>query len=353
MTAVLNVSDSYAPAAWAPVVKHGVVLAAAVGFVLLPGPVTLTPTSMTTAQILVLGIGTTAGIGAQAAWTVRALRRTGFRWSWRVRPVPYTCGRCESGAHDRLDPGVCRDESGRGGRRARVAFSHDGVSTYTYADLLFQMPYGVLAVSLLTVLMPRIARAVAEGDRAALIDDMGRAARYSVVALVPARGCDDPARAGADHHCVRRQHRRACGPNDRYGVGIVGLRSGAFALVMLQMRVFYAGNDMRTPALINIAMVSMKIAVVGASAVTLPSHTVVVMLPVAGSLAYVVGVTCGHLCLRRRYGPARVPCGGRDLRQGAVGVGGSRCLLHRGGRFGTPADRRSPYGLQPRRLRPR
>ncbi|NKU87508.1 hypothetical protein GS884_07635 [Rhodococcus hoagii] len=87
---VLNVSDSYAPAAWAPVVNNGVVLAAAVGFVLLPGPVTLTPTSMTTAQILVLGIGTTAGIGAQAAWTVRALRRTGFRWSWRVRPVPYT-----------------------------------------------------------------------------------------------------------------------------------------------------------------------------------------------------------------------------------------------------------------------
>ncbi|NKV45407.1 hypothetical protein GS926_09765 [Rhodococcus hoagii] len=41
-----------------------------------------------------------------------------------------------------------------------MAFSHDGVSTYTYADLLFQMPYGVLAVSLLTVLMPRIARAV-------------------------------------------------------------------------------------------------------------------------------------------------------------------------------------------------
>ncbi|NKU87507.1 hypothetical protein GS884_07630 [Rhodococcus hoagii] len=54
----------------------------------------------------------------------------------------------------------------------RVAFSHDGVSTYTYADLLFQMPYGVLAVSLLTVLIPMIARAVAEGDRAALIDDM-------------------------------------------------------------------------------------------------------------------------------------------------------------------------------------
>ncbi len=36
VTAVLNVSDSYAPAAWAPVVNNGVVLAAAVGFVLLP-----------------------------------------------------------------------------------------------------------------------------------------------------------------------------------------------------------------------------------------------------------------------------------------------------------------------------
>ncbi|MBM4515822.1 hypothetical protein GS432_03025 [Rhodococcus hoagii] len=115
-----------------------------------------------------------------------------------------------------------------------------------------------------------------------------------------------------------------------------------FALVMLQMRVFYAGNDMRTPALINIAMVSMKIAVVGASAVTLPSHTVVVMLPVAGSRAYVVGVNVRTPLSAPPLRAARVPCGGRDLRQGAVGVGGSRCLLHRGGRFGTPADRRSP-----------
>ncbi|MBM4655929.1 hypothetical protein GS640_10430 [Rhodococcus hoagii] len=189
VTAVLNVSDSYAPAAWAPVVNNGVVLAAAVGFVLLPGPVTLTPTSMTTAQILVLGIGTTAGIGAQAAWTVRALRRTGFRWSWRVRPVPYTLRPVRVGARmiGWILVYVVTSQVGVA-VVLRVAFSHDGVSTYTYADLLFQMPYGVLAVSLLTVLMPRIARAVAEGDRAALIDDMGRAARYSVVALCAGRG---------------------------------------------------------------------------------------------------------------------------------------------------------------------
>ncbi|MBM4522577.1 virulence factor MviN [Rhodococcus hoagii] len=303
VTAVLNVSDSYAPAAWAPVVNNGVVLAAAVSFVLLPGPVTLTPTSMTTAQILVVGIGTTAGIGAQAARTVRALRRTGFRWSWRVRPVPYTLRPVRVGARmiGWILVYVVTSQVGVA-VVLRVAFSHDGVSTYTYADLLFQMPYGVLAVSLLTVLMPRIARAVAEGDRAVLIDDMGRAARYSVVALVPAvvamtllgpvltttvfvGNIDVPAA-------------RTIGT----ALALSAFGLAPFALVMLQMRVFYAGNDMRTPALINIAMVSMKIAVVGASAVTLPSHTVVVMLPVAGSLAYVVGMTCGHLCLRRRYG---------------------------------------------------
>ncbi|WP_430332026.1 murein biosynthesis integral membrane protein MurJ [Rhodococcus sp. ACT016] len=302
-TAVLNIRESYAPAAWGPVVNNVVVLATVGVFVLVPGPVTLTPSSMTTAQVLVLGLGTTVGIVLQAVWTIGALRRTGFRWSWRVRPVPYTLRPVRSGARMLAWIGLYVAVSQLGVMFVlRVAFSHGGVSTYMYADLLFQVPYGILGVSLLTVLMPRVASAVASGDRTALVSDMGRAARYSVVALVPASVAmmllGPMLTTVVFVGRVDVDAARLIG--EALALAAFGL--APFALVMLQLRVFYAGNDMRTPALINVVMVSTKVVVVAACAAVLPGEMVVATLPAAGSLSYVVGAACGHLVLRRRYG---------------------------------------------------
>ncbi|AQA23952.1 mviN-like family protein [Rhodococcus sp. MTM3W5.2] len=303
VTAVLNVRDSYTPAAWAPVLNNVMVLATVGVFVLVPGPVTLTPSAMTTAQVLVLGIGTTAGIVGQASWTVVALRRTGFRWSWRVRPVPYTWRpvRVGVGLLGWVVAYVAISQVGVTFVLV-VAFDRGGVSTYTHADLLFQVPYGILGVSLLTVLTPRIAKAVADGDRGALIADMGRAARYSVVALVPAAVA--MTLLGPMLTTVMFIGRVDVDAARLIGISLALSAFGLapFALVMLQLRVFYAGNDMRTPALINVAMVTTKIAVVALSAATLPSQVVVVTLPVASSLSYLVGAVCGHWALRRRYG---------------------------------------------------
>ncbi|MDI9919255.1 lipid II flippase MurJ [Rhodococcus sp. IEGM 1379] len=303
VTAVLNVRESYAPAAWASVGNNLIVLATVGVFAAVPGPVTLLPSTMTTAQVLVLGFGTTIGIVGQAVWTVAALRRTGFRWSWRVRPVPYTWRPIRAGtrllgwvllyvAISQVGVAVV----------LRVAFSYGGVSTYTYADLLFQVPYGILGVSLLTVLMPRISRAVALGDRDALVADMGRAARYSVLALVPAAVA--MTLLGPMLTTVMFVGRVDVDAARTIGVALALSAFGLppFALVMLQLRVFYAGNDMRTPALINAAMVATKIAVIALGVACLPDQAVVVMLPVASSLSYVVGAVSGHLVLRHRYG---------------------------------------------------
>ena len=54
---------------------------------------------------------------------------------------------------------------------------------FTNADLLFQMPYGILVVSLLTAMMPRLSRAAARGDDDAVVADLGLGARLSAVAL--------------------------------------------------------------------------------------------------------------------------------------------------------------------------
>ncbi len=302
-SAVLNVRDSFAAAAWAPVVNNVIVLATCAVFVLLPGPVALTPASMTTMQVLILGVGTLAGIAGQAAWTVAALRRSGFRWSWRVRPIPYTWRPVRAAVPllgwllgyaliSQLGVAVTM----------RIAFDHHGVSIYTYADLLFQVPYGVLAVSLLTVLMPRLSRSAADGDRAAVIADLGRGARYLMVALMPMTMA--MMLLGPIVCSLVFAGRVDPGSARLIGAAIASSAFGLapFALVMLQMRVFYAGNDTRTPTVINVVMVVVKLAVLTVSAEVLPDRAVVVMLSVAASISYLAGAVTGHILLRRRYG---------------------------------------------------
>lgn len=303
VTAVLNVGGSFAAPAWAPVINNVIVVITVVAFLAAPGPVTLAPASMTGIQVSILGVGTTLGVSAQAIWAVVALRRSGFRWSWRVRILPYTWRPVQVGlpllgwvmAYAAISQvGVAVT--------LRVAFGHGGVSIYTYADLIFQVCYGILGVSLLTVLMPRIAHAVVRADTSAVVADLGRGARYAIVALIPmtiAVSVLAPALSTVifvGHVDVEAAH-------------LIGVTAAAaafglvpLALVMLQMRVFYAGNDARTPALINMAMVVTKIVVIVVAAALLPSRLVVVMLGVGASLSFVVGAAVGHVLLRRRYG---------------------------------------------------
>ena len=85
IAAVLNSRHEYAAPAWAPVLNNVVVLGTVGVYLMLPGPKVLTPSSITTTQILVLGIGTTLGIVVQALVLLPALRKVGFTWKWRFR----------------------------------------------------------------------------------------------------------------------------------------------------------------------------------------------------------------------------------------------------------------------------
>lgn len=330
MTAVLNARERFVAGAWAPVVNNVVLILTAGMFALAPGPVTLTPSSMTAFQIVILGSGTTLGVVLQAVWVVLALRRTGFRWSWRVRPIPYTWRPIRTGiplvgwifAYAALSQiGVAVT--------LKVAFDHSGVSIYTYADLIFLVPFGILSVSLMTIFMPRIALAVAASDTSALLTDVGRAARYTITALVPvifAMSILAPSLAKVIF----------VGRVDVASAELIGITVAASAfgliplsLVMLQMRVFYANNDARTPVLINLAMVVTKVVTIAVSAMILPSEAVVVMLGVGSSLSYAIGASTGHMLLRRRYGLLGFRHVAATLARvsGASAVGGCFCLV--------------------------
>ena len=69
--------------------------------------------------------------------------------------------------------------------RVAAGAAPGSVAIYANAWLLLQVPYGVLGVSLLTALMPRMSRAAAEGRTADVVADLGWAAGCSAVVLLP------------------------------------------------------------------------------------------------------------------------------------------------------------------------
>jgi putative peptidoglycan lipid II flippase len=319
--AILNTRGVYGPAAWAPVLNNLVVIATAGAFVLVPGPAPLTPATITTPQVLVLGIGTTLGIIAQALVLLPSLRRSGFRWRWRldVRGARLS----EAGTLALWVIGyVVVSQIGYVvvTRLANeVPIPGRGYAVFTNASLLFQMPYGVLGVSLLTALMPRMSRAAARGERVRVVADLSMGSRLTALALVPVTAAFVV--LGPAIGTLVYAHGRTTADAARQ-VGVV-LAASAFGLVpfaitMLQLRVFYAVKDARTPTLINVGMVVAKIALCAVVAAVLPDRHVVTGLAVATSLSYVIGMLLGVVLLRSRFGPL----GGREVARTMVRITG-------------------------------
>ncbi|MFC9769321.1 murein biosynthesis integral membrane protein MurJ [Rhodococcus jostii] len=188
-SAVLAAGGNFAAPAWAPVLSNLIIIATTALFWATPGPATLTAESMSTPQILILGIGTTLAVAAQTLAVLIALHCSGFRWHRQVRILPGSWAPIRVlGARAGWVLGYMVISQVEVAVLIRVAFDHGGVSVFTYTDLLFQVPFGILAVSLLTVLTPRISRAMAGGNIPAVIADLGRGTRYLTAALVPITG---------------------------------------------------------------------------------------------------------------------------------------------------------------------
>jgi putative peptidoglycan lipid II flippase len=187
---------------------------------------------------------------------------------------------------------------------AKVGLDNQAFTIFTNADLLLQMPYGILVVSLLTALMPRLSRAAAQERQHDVIDDLGLGARLSAFTLIPVT-------AGfIVLGPVLNVVLFAYGETSIHGARIMGTALAVsafglfpFALVMLQLRVFYAMRDGRTPTIINAAMVGTKVVLILilARIVHGPAH-IAYALTGSTSASYVVGAAVGHAVLSRRLG---------------------------------------------------
>jgi putative peptidoglycan lipid II flippase len=304
--AILNTRGVFGPPAWAPVLNNIVVIViAGLFFASTLGDGGRTTNELSTGEVLLLGIGTTLGIVAQALVLLPALRRTGFRWRLRLDLRGSRLG--EAGPLALWVIGYVVISQIGYLVQLRLANSipdsEPGVTTFTNASLLFQMPYGILGVSLLTALMPRMSRAAARGDQDSVLSDLSLGARLSALALLPVTALF-VVLGPAIGTVIYGHGRTEVGEAREIGVVLAFSAFGLvpFAITMLQLRVFYAVKDARTPTMINLGMMAARVALSLLAAATLPDRYLVVGLAVATSLSYVVGAVAGEALLRRRFG---------------------------------------------------
>jgi putative peptidoglycan lipid II flippase len=251
-TALLTAHRRYAAPAVTPVLNNLLVTAI---FLVLPqladGPLTLENVRNDTGVLLLLGLGTTAGIAAMALPLIPAVSRAGVR----LRPV-----------FKLRHPAVIKVLRLSGWTAGYVAVNQvalwavlvmangtkGGVSIYIGAYIFFQLPHGLVAVSLMTTLTPELAETAARGDFTAFRRNLALGLRLMTLVILPAsaglaalaepvvsvllqRGALTTAQAAVTADCVAL-----------FAVGLL-----PFSLYLYALRGFYALHDTRTPFVLN------------------------------------------------------------------------------------------------------
>ncbi|GAB2910050.1 hypothetical protein GCM10027047_05310 [Rhodococcus aerolatus] len=301
--AILNTHGVFGRVAWAPVLNNVVSLLVLGLYLLTPGELSLDPVSLTNPKLLVLGVGTTLGIVVQAAWMVPVLRRAGVD----LRPaLGFDPRLAQFGGMAVAVIGYVLVSQVGLTVTTRVANDADasGFVLYNLAWVLLQVPYGIIVVSLLTAIMPRLSRSAAAEDQVAVVEDLSLGSRLSVVALVPIITLFTL--HGVQLAVALLSYGASTTDNaSRLGTTLAASAFGLlpYALVMLQLRVFYARNQAWAPTLLMVGMMAFKIPLSVWRPPGLDDLQVVQWLAAVNSASFVVGALAGGLWLRRLLGP--------------------------------------------------
>ena len=308
--AILNTRNVFGPPAWAPVVNNVVAIAALGLYLVVPGQLSVEPVEMGNTKLLVLGVGTTLGVAAQAAVLLYSIRnhRVSLRPLWGIDARLKRFG--AMAAAMMLYVLISQIGFVVSNQIASTAAA-SGPAIYNYAWMVLMLPFGMIGVTILTVVMPRLSRNAAAEDGPAVLADLSLATRLTLVTLIPVVAfmtVGGPAIGSALFAYGK------FGQVDANYLGIaIALSSFTlipYALVLLQLRVFYAREQPWTPILIVIAITTTKILLsLVAPHLTDNPELVAGYLGTANGLGFAAGAVLGHVLLRRSLQPP----GGRLL----------------------------------------
>lgn len=306
LTAILNTRQNSKPGAWAPVCNNLVVLGIFSLYFLVPGEITLDPVQMSDPHILILCLGITAGVITQVMALVPALRReqVNLRPLWGIDDRLKTFG----GMAAAIVVYVLISQIGLAfATRISAHVDDTGPTIYSQAWILLQLPYGILGVTVLTAIMPRLSRKAAQGDTPAVVDDLFVATRLTLVSLVPIVVFLTLAGTWVGEALFGFGNFASDAARLGEAVSWSAFTLLPYALVLIHLRVFYAREQAWTPTWIILGITCVKIGMSAlAPVVALNDQQVVLWLGVANGLGFVVGACIGGWLLHRSLGNLRM-----------------------------------------------
>ncbi|MFZ0251927.1 MAG: murein biosynthesis integral membrane protein MurJ, partial [Acidimicrobiales bacterium] len=186
--ALLNTRRRFVAVAWAPIVNNFVCIGILVWFGLWTSRgASLASVEQHHTQLLLLGLGTSLGVVLQGVALIPSLRRADLgllRWHWNPRDEALRAVTRLGGwtfgfvLANQIALFVVTILAGS------VA-GPDPVSSYTYAYAFFQLPYGIVAVTVMSVVTPDLAERWSTGQQSAFLHRMTGGLRAVLALIIP------------------------------------------------------------------------------------------------------------------------------------------------------------------------
>jgi putative peptidoglycan lipid II flippase len=328
-TGLLNAHRRFAVPMFAPILNNLCVIATFTAFAWIHTAPSVTPETVSGGQRLLLAVGTTLGVAAMTVALWPSLRGIGFRWRARF---------------DWNDEGVRRLARLAAWVAVYVVANQvaylvvlvlagqrpSWYTVYSYAFILFQLPYAIFAVSIFTALIPSMSSRWAERDVDGLRELLSRGLRMTAVVVLPAAAgyvaLATPITALLLGHGEFRATALTAETLRAFALGLV-----FFASFQLLTRTFYSMQDSRTPALVNVASAIVNIAldVLYVNALGLGVQG----LALGHASSYAFSTTVAVVLLRRRLrgiDGARIARSLVGIALGALAAGGAAWGVWRG-----------------------
>jgi putative peptidoglycan lipid II flippase len=201
-----------------------------------------------------------------------------------------------------------------------------GVVAYQVAFAIFLVPYAVLALPMITAVLPELAgHALGES-----MDDFGRSLRWALDSMV---GLVVPVSVGAVVFGPRAMEALAFGQTSNSGGRLIGAAVAAlglgllpYAAFLLFVRAYYALGEGRTPAVAALVSAAAGGVLMAAAGLPVDGSARLAVMGGAHSLAYLGGAWYLAAGLQRRIGRPLVPPGLVRSTAAAVVVGAGAAL---------------------------
>ena len=272
LSQVLNARGTFGAPMFAPIANNVVAITTFVLFIIVAGTSAAADGALTTGQVLLLGIGTTAGVVVQAAILVPVLGRAGYRWRPRFDWKGQGLGKAAKLAGwtvglvlvnqityiviTRLAAQANVDAAASGATAA-------GITTYQKAHLVFMLPHSVITISIVTALLPALSRLAHEGKLKEVGEDVAGAMRLVAALVVPIAAMlfvlgSDVSVLLFGYGAATTDQAAVMG--DVVSIFMIGLVP--FTLFYVLLRGFYVIEDTRTPFVVTVIFSVIMLALV-------------------------------------------------------------------------------------------